>query len=452
MSIFSNLKVLNNLEVSGVAAIDSDKLNIKDRYSYHNNGYDNDQFAPSGLVFNRNTVSKSNVFDGTIISLTNTTITIVDTDLLQVGDYIQIRNAQAKVNNGLYLVGSIVGNVITIDITSGGVHSILIPIERISLGTIGIVDAVSITYLETTASGSISVNSGSNTNSMNTIVVGDTNLPSLLLGGDIGGQDAAGGQDVGELRLRGNLVKDLPSIIDGTVVNTTSDTIEVQDSGNILVGHEISVTVDGGRGGFFTYNYNVIGVSGNVITVDDVDNAVASGSIDVNIVGNNNTVVLDGVGNPIPEDDIYNSAVVIEDSGTGKGGLFVEGNVLLGDDSTLYTNKISSTDDTVSFVDSYVEQNLASIRTVEVINTAGYVSFGRLATVYIVDVVGTVTLSLPFTPVFGVSLTIINIRGGVVNIDAGIRTFDDTGINNISLVNKGEKITILYYDTVWYIL
>jgi len=461
MSIFSDVTILNNLNVLGtMTTINSDQINLKDKYIYTNSGYTGTGFSSSGIIFNTNVIVPDLAFDGTITALTSTSITITDTTGLTVGDYIQFSGSADDNNNGLYLVAGITVNTINIDTTAGLQSTSIVNPQDLS----GEVNVVSITYLETSEGDIMTANVGSNVSAMTLKTI--VSKPSLKLDGAVGGQEAFGGIDAGGLTLIANSNPTFTSVItNGSITGTEAvgSIVSVTDVTGLVPGQQITIAGTASN----DETYKVVSISSNDITVNGtIIDGGAGGT--VSITGNNSTIVLDGVGNPTNASTT--SAVTIQDGAAGLGGLSVEGNVVVRS-GALYTPALrgSGVDDadgntTISLTNTYLNYDLAiQITSTAVTADLGIPSGGSLTLtsllyrVYLFDHVGgTITITLPNDAPNGTTISFITEGNGgstsTIETD-GVELFDNiAALVSIDLTSPGEKITVIHIGAAWYLM
>lgn len=559
MSVFSSVKILKNLQVLGTTTtINSENVNITDRYTYNNNGYTLLDHVSGGIIFNNKAIHVDNSFDGTVTALSGTTITITNTVGLIAGDYIQLSGFADPANEGIYLVSAAdpVNDVITINVVADGLHLTSIAnVADANVNNGAVVHKVEITYLETIVDGTMTVNNGDNINNMTT-----TNIVNgfLKLAGDENGQEASGGINKGGLILNGNVNKDT-NIADGSIQSILDNVIFVTDVTGLVVNDTIRITGTTANNGFYTVNSinagnNSITVSGdpfidqfveggvsklpqqmgyggilnidfnNTITVADASNlevgqtvflrdisdegyhrvtSINSNTFTVDgyvtdqqgdginpfgnaiITSNTDVVTIDGTGNPTRDDS--SAALYVRDSTLSnfRGGLTVQGNVLLKPDSKLYTKYITGStkvnDDiaveadatTVEFLNAYPVHSLARIRKITYDAAGGPKNLAQpFNSIYLYNhLSGVVTVNLPNPdnndsterPIDGMELTIMLMGGAgttvVINAQGtngplNVGFDNDSNITSLTLFNLGEKVTLIYSATLktWLIM
>lgn len=266
MSVFSNVRILKNLEVLGTTtSVNSEQVNIKDRYTYNNSGYTSSDFKQSGIIFNNKVDNPDTNFDPLIVSIVNnTTVRINDpsggTQLsnLDAGDYVQLSGFTDSSNNGLFVV--VVVNPNTINTNEhyydvgfrdtddfGGLHATSLGNVNDPLTGTARLDRVNITYLQTNADGKMSINNCTNIGNVTTLDIGG----DFIRNGDVGGQQGAGGITEGGLTLKGNNTKDIFDFSNGVIADTIADngngtsTITIaEDTGSIrsrIIGTYINI-------------------------------------------------------------------------------------------------------------------------------------------------------------------------------------------------------------------
>lgn len=287
MSVFSNVRILKNLEVLGTTtSVNSEQVNIKDRYTYNNSGYTSSDFKQSGIIFNNKVDNPDTNFDPLIVDIIdNRTVRINDpsggtqSSLIVAGDYVQLSGFTDSSNNGLFVVVAV--NTATINTNHyyevdfyntdvfGGLHVTALGNVNDPLTGTARIDRVNITYLQTNADGKMSINNCTNANNVTTSDIGG----DFIRNGDVGGQQGAGGITEGGLTLKGNNTKDIFELEDGTILevslinsNNDSEVVVTANNNNFApsIGDLVSIVGSSSNDG----SYYISGVSSTNNTND----------------------------------------------------------------------------------------------------------------------------------------------------------------------------------------
>lgn len=453
-SVFKNAKctgtlnvlgqtTLQNLVVTGTTtSVDSENVMIADNHLYLNKGYETVSAQSGGIVVNYLPTVTTDVVDA--LGFTSATVVQTDnSDTFVAGDIIQINGSTGGLNDGLFIVSTHVGTVLTIDDapTATFANTQFTP-ETTSTGAT--IVKVNVGSLQVNASGTLEYASGSSQSSLVYTEIGADTSGFALLAGRAGGQVLNGGTVSGQdLTLVPNSADLTGSIIvSGTDASTSTSTGALTVAGGVGVAGDVfagslnSGTVDAAVAGPLsvgTSTATTVNISQSGQTTAVAGALTVAEGLDVTGTGDA-TVAFTA---PIFDTDTAIALALGPATATS---------VEIGAtdaDTTIKGN--ASVDGTTTFGDYVVE-------TVAALSGAAIVGTDLLALNTVTHTSSfTVTLPTGGDVVDGQKHRIVNISANVCTVTRGGSDTIENGDTTIVLADQFDRTQLTYIGGTWYV-